>query len=111
MVHEIIIKNQFRNYLMNKCGVSYSTASAYISALNKMSKMLKHSGYVRNSICEIRNMHELLEAKVFAKSCEDYNKVNRAEHGNCAVSLRHYYDFAAGNDNFSHVSNKYIRVR
>ena len=102
MMHEVTLKRLFREYLMNKCGITYATAISYTSYLNKVSKLLKDYKLINKDIYKIRDLHRLLQAKIDAESLDEFYIMNSKSHNQCSCSLNHYYDFAATVDEFSH---------
>lgn len=110
-ISESYIKRMYREYLMEKVGVKRASANSYIAALNKVSKEMKSRGVVKNSIYEIGNLHLLLSVKPAALECaHSFINLSHGGRGNCVVTIRHYYDFAAQFTKFSHKSLKEIRV-
>lgn len=110
-ISESYIKRMYREYLVEKVGVKRASANSYIAALNKVSKELKSRRVVRKSIYEISNLHELLSVKPIALECaHSFTSLSHGGRGNCVVTIRHYYDFAAQFSKFSHKSLKDIRI-
>lgn len=110
-ISESYIKRMYREYLMEKVGVNRTSASNYLTSLNKVSKEMKSRGVVKNSIYEISNLHLLLSVKPIALECaHSFTDMSRGNKSNCVVTIRHYYDFAAQFSKFSHKSLKEIRV-
>lgn len=104
-----IMRADFHEYLVSKCGLKKSTATTYISALNRVSDLLNYNEVISGSLYDIRNLHELQLVKETAKTLNDYAELNEEKHRNCEMGLNHYYDFAACNWKFSHKWD--IRIR
>jgi len=102
IANDRLMRADFREYLISKCGLKKSTANAYIDALNRVSDLLNGSDVISGSIYDIRNLHELQLVREAAKSMNDYRVLNEEKHRNCEYGLSHYYDFAACNWKFSH---------
>lgn len=110
-ISESYIKRMYREYLMQKVGIKRESANSYITALNKVSQEMKSRGLVRKSIYEINNIHELLSVKPKALECaHSFTNLSQGNKGNCVVTIRHYYDFAAQFSKFSHKSIKGILI-
>jgi len=101
-VSDKIMRDDFRTYLITKCGLKKTSAATYIGALNRVSDLLKHNDIIAGSIYDIRNLHELQLVKETVKTLSDYANLNAEKHKNCDLSFNHYYDFAACNWKFSH---------
>lgn len=108
MSNDKLIKKEYKDYLMTRCGFSYASASSYISALNSVVKLLESYGC--DGFYSIRNLHDLLDVKTYATTLDEFEYLNLKHHHSCSCSLTHYYDFAASNRKFSHVWNRPVRI-
>ena len=104
------IKSNFRNYLMTNCGLKYTSTATYISALNSVSNLLNFNGVIESTIYDLRNVHEVLFAKEFAKTLDEYDSLNKERRSLCGVALSHYCDFVATDSNFDHKWNMKINI-
>ena len=104
------IKENFRNYLMTHCGLKHTSTYTYISALNGVSNLLNFNGVIENTIYDLRNVHEVLYAKEFAKTLYEYELLNKERRSLCGVALSHYCDFVATDSNFDHKWNMKINI-
>lgn len=107
---EIILKSEYRDYLINKCHLSYRTATYYTYCLNKLSKMLSDNHIIEGSIYDICSIHELLNLKTYIRTLDIFKKLNRKCCTDVTPSLRHYYDYAVQSNKFSHNSRTGIKV-
>lgn len=105
-----IVRSKFRNYLINRCGLTYSTAEIYVWTINKLSKALREAGIVDNSIYEIKNVHYLLDLKTRLATSDLFKIVNSNCAGRLTPGLRHYYDFMVTSSESDHNRHHYTRV-
>lgn len=105
-----IARSKFRNYLINRCGLSYGTATYYVGTINKLSKSLKEAGIIDSSIYEIKNVHYLLDLKTRLATSDLFKVINKHYSGGLTPGLRHYYDFMVTNSESNHNRHHYTRV-
>lgn len=84
------IKNSFRNYLMKRYRLRRSTANGYISAINRLSKVLNLNG----SIYDIRKVSGLESIKEGLFTNNKFNSLDRSDRCLFSNSLKRYYEFA-----------------
>lgn len=96
------IKQQFFNYLVNKCFFENTTAMVYISSLNKADVFAKAAGISDCSIYDIRDLHKLESIKDELSTIDEFKILDREFHQTLGCSVRHYYNFAAQNHMFNH---------
>ena len=100
----------FRNYLMNRCNLTYKTASNYIWVVNSLSKALKEKHIIDGSIYDIKNIHQLLDLKTQLADSRIYRAIINKCHGILTPGLRHYYDFMVANPASDHSYSRGTRV-
>lgn len=96
------LKQQFFNYLTRKCSLADTTASMYISCLNRADKYMQTAGIINDSLYDIRKLRTLELAKDEALVTDEFNLLDEMSHFCMGISLRHYYNFAAAHYNFNH---------
>jgi site-specific recombinase XerD len=105
-----LARSKFRRYLMDRCGLKYSTTAVYIWSLNTLSKYLNDTEILDCSLYDIKNIHRLLDLKTKLSESEVFRIVNSSCNGNLVPSLRHYYDFMASSKDSDHTSDSHTRV-
>lgn len=105
-----IVCSKFRNYLMNRCGLAYSTAGCYIWTINSLSKALQDAGVIDGSIYDIKNIHYLLDLKTKLATSDLFKITNNDCGGRLTSGLRHYYDFMVSSSSSDHSRDNHTRV-
>lgn len=105
-----IARSKFRNYLMNRCGLKYTTATNYIWSLNTLSKYLGDNDILEGSIYDIKNIHRLLDLKTKLADSEIFRIANASCGGALTPGLRHYYDFMVTSSESDHNRDHHTRV-
>lgn len=105
-----LVRAKFRNYLMSRCGLAYSTAGCYIWTINTLSNRLKDIGVIDGSIYDIKNIHILLDLKTKLASSQVYRSLEAHCTGRLSSGLRHYYDFMVASGDSDHSRDVHTRV-
>jgi hypothetical protein len=106
-----VARSKFRNYLMNRCGLKYTTANNYIWALDTLSKYLGDNDILDGSLYDIKNIHKLLDLKTKLADSEIFRIADASCSGtSLSTSLRHYYDFMAWSSDSDHSRARSTRV-
>lgn len=103
------ISNEYEKYLIQRCGVTATTAATYKHDLNRVSECMKSIGVVDDSIYEIDNVKYLrkallkvLKSDIF-KALPEEGYSGKNYKGRWVTTMDHYADFAAQNRRrFSH---------
>lgn len=105
-----IARSKFRNYLITRCGLKYTTAVRYIWSLNILSKCLNENKIIDGSLYDIKNIHRLLDLKTKLAGSEIFRIANNACTGSLTPSLRHYYDFMVTSSESDHNRDHHTKV-
>lgn len=107
-----IVRDKFRQYLVEHCGLRYTTASNYIWSLNVLSNYLTNNGVISGSLYDIKNIHKLLCLKTQLANSDVFRiAYSRCGNVSLSTSLRHYYNFMAHNSESDHCRCHNTRVR
>ncbi len=90
------LKMYFSEYMTIIRGRSESTAKHYLDALNNISRHLKEAGIVQNSIYEITDLEELLEAREYLLSSTKFIEQDKRGNQMYSAGLNNYLKFAEG---------------
>ena len=95
------VRENFFNYLHNRCGLKYTSAQSYLNDVTKVDKILLREGVTTESIFKYKKVHDVYKFLETAKSNNTIKGLKR--YSNHLYAIIHFYEFSATDNHFDHV--------
>ncbi len=109
MINEISrqseLKTYYSKYLTDVRGLSESSVSHYLDALNNISRRLRNKGLVSENIYEIKDYEYLTQMRSVLNADPDFIDLDTRGQRMYSAGLNNYIRFASGED-FSAINNR-----